>query len=322
MTHAKDKGADHDRPACSVVVPAYNAAATIGAAIQSALSQTLGDLEVIVVDDGSADATAAVAERIDDLRVKVISQSNRGLPAARNAGIRASRGSYVAFLDSDDLWLPRYLELTTRALHADRDAGFAYTDAYAFDPVTGRVRRRTAMERMRPPIPPPRDMTAFLFELLKRNFVFVSTTVPRTVLDVVGGFDEKRTSVEDYELWLKIIIAGYRAAWVPGQHALYRVHPGQMSVNSARMYRNLADVFAAVGMHDMPTAAHRELLAARRLELAGSVEMVTGEAPLRSGLDWMRQVLGRIPKQLGIRDTWYSKPPPEVAAAFEDLSTV
>lgn len=303
-------------------MPAYNAAATVGAAVRSALSQTLAALEVIVVDDGSTDATAEVAGQTGDSRVRVLSQSNRGLPAARNAGIGIARGVYVAFLDSDDLWLPSYLELTTRALEADPGAGFAYTDAYAFDPASGKVRRRTAMERMRPPIPPPRDAATFLLELLKRNFIFVSTTVRRSVLASVGGFDETRTSVEDYELWLRIVLAGYRGAWVPGQHALYRTHPGQMSSDASRMYRNIADVYGGLQMEGMPTVAHRDLLATRRHEAEINVAMVTGDARGRALLDRGRHAVGRVRKRLGLSDTWYPVAPPPVADAFPDLTSV
>ena len=115
------------------------------------------DLEVIVVDDGSSDETGGVAAAIPDPRVRVVSQSNRGLPAARNAGIAASRGQYVAFLDSDDLLLPRYLELSRDALQRTVNPGFAYTDAYVFDVVSGKLRERSAMARSNPPTPPPDD---------------------------------------------------------------------------------------------------------------------------------------------------------------------
>src|SRR5450755_2097977 len=94
-------------PEFSVVVPADNAAGTISSAVRSVLAQTQPDLEVIVVDDGSTDATAEIVAGIEDSRVRVISQDNRGLPAARNAGVAAARGTYIALLDSDDLYLPR-----------------------------------------------------------------------------------------------------------------------------------------------------------------------------------------------------------------------
>jgi glycosyltransferase involved in cell wall biosynthesis len=317
-----DSESSAEPPVCSVVIPAYNAAATVDAAIRSALSQTRSDLEVIVIDDGSTDTTAEVAEQIGDPRVRVLSQPNRGLPAARNAGIRAARGTYVAFLDSDDLWLPSYLDLATRALAAINNPGFAYTDAYTFEPVTGKVYRHPTMHRMHPPVPPPADAAGFLLELLKRNFVYVSTVVPRSVLDEVGGFDESRTSVEDYELWLRILVAGHPAAWVPGQHALYRMHGGQMSSRLTTMYQNVADVYASLRLEDMPTVAHRELLESRRQWAQRELAALEGKSSLHGLRRRVSHTLGRIRLRSGLGGSWYEAAPPEVAAAFPDLTAV
>ena len=105
----------------SVVIAAYEAASTVGGAIQSVLAQTRQDFEVIVVDDGSRDDTAAVAAAIaaKDQRVSVRSQPNGGPSAARNSGIAAGKAELVSMLDSDDLWLPEYLEKMGAALEAD-----------------------------------------------------------------------------------------------------------------------------------------------------------------------------------------------------------
>lgn len=106
----------------SVVIPAYNREGTIREAVESVLAQTWTDLEVIVVDDGSTDATADVVEAIPDGRVRCIRRENGGACRARNAGIDAARGEYVAFQDSDDLWLPEKLEKQMQALE---DSGAA-----------------------------------------------------------------------------------------------------------------------------------------------------------------------------------------------------
>src|ERR1700739_2112141 len=148
-------------PKFTVIVPAYNAARTIEATISSVLAQTCQDLELIVVDDGSVDETASLAEAVEDRRVTGISQPNRGLPAARNSGIARARAERLSFLDSDDLWLPDFLQSAGTTLDAHPGAGFAYADAYAFDSLSGRVRRRTAMGCQRPPVPPPTDSGAF-----------------------------------------------------------------------------------------------------------------------------------------------------------------
>jgi glycosyltransferase involved in cell wall biosynthesis len=307
--------AKYEGPRFSVIVPAFNAAATVRSAVESALSQTERDLEVIVVNDGSTDSTAEVVEQITDPRVKLVTRPNGGLPAARNTGIAQARGLYLGFLDSDDLWLPGYLELAAAALEATVDAGFAYTDAYAFDSVSGKVRRRTAMGRMRPPIPPPADRDAFLLELLERNFVYVSTIVPRSVLEVTGSYDESKRAAEDYELSLRILMHGYRAAWIPGQNALYRLHSGQMSRDPARMHQALLEVYRGLDMEQMPTPAHRDLLARRRRESERNVR-----TPMVMAGSFVPQRVIRSLKRAGIGESWYDPAPADVAAAFPDLA--
>src|SRR5262249_55319060 len=99
-----------EAPLISVVIPAYNAARTILATLDSVLRQTISDLEVIVVDDGSTDATGQTAQSVGDRRVRVLRQKNAGHAAARNTAIADARGRYVAVVDADDLWLPRKLE--------------------------------------------------------------------------------------------------------------------------------------------------------------------------------------------------------------------
>jgi glycosyltransferase involved in cell wall biosynthesis len=299
----------------SVVVPAYNAAATVAASVRSALGQTVGSLEVIVVDDGSTDDTAAVVTELarGEARVRLVSQANAGLPAARNAGIRAARGRFVAFLDSDDLLLPRYLSLAAEALDADPGAALAYTDALVFDPVSGRVRERTAMARSRPPVPAPADRDGFLYELLQRNFVFVATVVRRTVLEQLGGFDASLRSAEDYDLWLRILLAGHRAVCVPGTLALYRKHPGQMSRNLALMSENVLAVYERLALDTLPSDAHRALvvMARRRLRRETRILRLAGRA-VPVGL------AARL-KRSGVGEAWYERAPLEVEAAFPDL---
>jgi glycosyltransferase involved in cell wall biosynthesis len=307
---------DAAAPAISVVIPAFNARATVTSAIRSALGQSIRDVEVVVVDDGSSDDTAEVVRALREPRVRLVQQHNRGLPAARNAGLESSRGAHIAFLDSDDLLLPRYVELALAALARTERPGFAYTDAYVFDPRSGQVRRRSAMARSRPPFPAPDDPGEFLARLLQANFVYVSTVVPRTVLRAVGGFDERRTSSEDYELWLRILLHGFRAAWVPGRHALYRQHPGQMSADARTMASNLAAVYEGIAAERLPSDAHRRLLARRRRAARLGVRLV---APIQA-----RAPLGAIRtlKRRGMTEEWYEPAPPEVAAAFPNLREV
>ena len=120
-------------PLVSIIVPAYNQSHYLEAAVQSALAQTYADVEVIVVDDGSTDDTRAVAQRLTDSRVRYVYQENRGLPAARNTGIRHARGSLLSFLDSDDLFLPDKVRLLLAAMEADPSLGLVAGQAVVID---------------------------------------------------------------------------------------------------------------------------------------------------------------------------------------------
>jgi len=115
-------------PIVSVMMPAYNASAFIGSAIESLLAQTLSDWELIIVDDGSTDATAETAQRYEDPRITLITQPNAGESAARNCALMAMSGRYVAFLDADDLYHPKHLERTVGYLEMSREADGVYTD--------------------------------------------------------------------------------------------------------------------------------------------------------------------------------------------------
>jgi glycosyltransferase involved in cell wall biosynthesis len=121
------------QPLVSVIVPTFNRSDCLAAAVRSALAQTHHDVEVLICDDGSTDATPALAEslRRDDRRVRYLAQSNRGVSAARNLGLRNARGDFIAFLDSDDTWMPWKLEAQLAGLAQFPDAGMIWSDMEA-----------------------------------------------------------------------------------------------------------------------------------------------------------------------------------------------
>ncbi len=186
-----------DRPLrVSVVIPAWNRAATIARAIGSALAQDPSPLEVIVVDDGSTDATPEVVAAIGDPRLSLITQANGGVAAARNLGIAEARGELVAFLDSDDEWLPGKLAAQLAAFRAGGPRlGLVYTgfESVAAD---GTATRHEARHR------------GWIYrDLLARNVVTgcgSTVMVSRAALDLVGGFDTALPANEDYDLVLRI----------------------------------------------------------------------------------------------------------------------
>lgn len=185
-------------PFISVVIPAYNAESFIGETLESVRVQTFSDYEVIVVDDGSTDRTAEIASGYDG--VTVIGQSNRGEAGARNTGIRAARGKYVAFLDADDIWLPSKLEKQASHLVAHPPTAWTYTDALVFDSATRRtICRIGARIRL--------HEGGILRPLLLRSFIPSATpVVMRSALIDAGFFDEarERRIGEDWSMWLRI----------------------------------------------------------------------------------------------------------------------
>ena len=179
---------DGARPLVSVVIPAYNDEGFLAATIESVLAQTYRPLEVVVVDDGSSDGTVALARSFGD-PVRVVEQENKGPAGARNTGFAAARGSIIALLDADDLWMPKRLEACVDLLQSDPTLGFVTTDAYIIDEDTPTEQRYYGAYQ-RYPFPPRGGQ---LDEIAKRNFVFVSAVIvlaaPSSAIVVPLTFD-------------------------------------------------------------------------------------------------------------------------------------
>lgn len=212
-------------PSVSVIVPAYNQSRYLAAAIRSALDQTYGDLEVLVVDDGSTDDTREVVASFTDPRVKYFYQQNRGLSAARNTGLTHATGEFVTFLDSDDEFLPEKLETLLGAFRREPELGFAAGQAVLID-----QDGRELGEVFDRPLP------ANTSELLLGNPLHVgSVLLRRSWQQRVGLFDETLRSYEDWDMWLRLARAGCRMVWVPRPVSRYRFHQEQMTRIGAQM---------------------------------------------------------------------------------------
>ena len=185
-------------PTVSVVIPAYNAERFIGEAINSVLEQTYRDFEVIVVDDGSADETAEVVKAYDEVRY--LYKENGGTASARNRGIEASCGRYVAFLDADNLWEPAKLEAQMALFERRPSLVWSYTDSLLVD-----ERKEQPVYRKSQLVGRPEGDV--LERLIHGNFMPPSTVVvAREVLEEMGGFDESHLHriSEGWELWTRI----------------------------------------------------------------------------------------------------------------------
>lgn len=303
-------------PRFSVIMAAYNANATIGPAIRSALLQTLPDLEVVVVDDGSKDGTSDVAlelARLDD-RVRVFRQANGGPSAARNRATTEARGEILAFLDADDYLVPEYLAQMARNLDSHPEAGLAYTDAWVLDDRTGRIRRTSAMANQHPPAVLPPDASSQLRLLLKRNFVFFPS-VRRQALDDAGPWHTGLTAAEDYELWLRVVACGYQVVPTAGRLAIHREMAGSNSDDLPRQLTSMREVYRLVAEEWAVDDETRVVAAQRLRELDGLVKRF--DPARRDPREIVMRPLRRVRAATLHRRLWLDDPPPAVAAVLE-----
>ncbi len=281
-------------PIVSIIVPAYGLAHLVGQTIESILAQTYPHWEAIIVDDGATDdVESAVQPYLSDTRFKLLRTDNAGLSTARNRAIAVASGSLIALLDGDDLYEPRYLELMTQAILADPGLGFVTCDATYFG--ASRVGQRFSAHV--PQIDP-----ISLERVLRRDFnVFITSLIRREALVEAGGFDPALRSAEDFDLWIKIIERGWRAAYVNAPLSRYRRRADSMSANAARLLGAVINVYANAEkrLTGRPEAAvAREMRASVERELAvieGEALVLGGEARaglkrLREGEPWRRSL--------------------------------
>ena len=200
-------------PRVSVVIPAYNAAPTILETIRSVRAQTYRDFELIVIDDGSTDATLDVLAAVGEPRLAVFSYDNGGLATARNRGTARATGELVSFVDADDLWTPDKLEAQVAALDARPEAGAAYSWTRFVDE-TGRHLRWQEPVRFEGDVYRP---------LLVQNFLCSGSNIllRRRAMDAAGLFDPSALQMEDWEYFVRVA-ARFPFALVPRYQILYR----------------------------------------------------------------------------------------------------
>lgn len=196
-----------ETPVVSVIMPAYNVAAYIGEALESVFAQTFKDYEVIVVNDGSPDTEEL--ERVlapYQNRILYFKQENRGVSAARNVGVRAARGTFIAHLDPDDLWEPDYLQAQLAEIERDPSIDVVYPDAFMFGdgPVAGRRYMDWCQSE---------GEVTIENVLRERCHIMGSLLARRAAVIKAGPFDEDLRSCEDFDMWLRILNSGGRIAY-------------------------------------------------------------------------------------------------------------
>jgi len=213
----------------SAIIPTYNDAGRLRCAIASVLAQTEPPVELIVVDDGSTDDTRAVAASFGD-RVRYVHQANQGPSAARNTGIRISTGDYIAFLDSDDSWLPEKLARQREAFTAAPESALCYTGVRWVNEQDGSHQDQEA-----------NDPAAIWPALRFHNCITGSASavcVKRDCLDSIGGFCEQLTAHEDWDVWFRIA-RRHPVTAVREPLTVINVRPESISVDVERMQRNM-----------------------------------------------------------------------------------
>ena len=184
-------------PVVSVIIPTYNRAEYIKAAIASVLAQDFDDFEIIIIDDGSTDDTRGIVAAIADERIRYLPQENKGRSFARNVALRHATGRYIAFLDSDDCYLPGKLSLQVRYMDANPETGMVYTSAHCIDGTGNRL---------------PAQYLATMSGRIYQAVAFfqpVTITLPtvmvrRALMAETGGFDEAMERFEDTDMWRRL----------------------------------------------------------------------------------------------------------------------
>jgi glycosyltransferase involved in cell wall biosynthesis len=249
-------------PSVSVIIASYNYRHYLPTALDSVLSQTITDWELIVIDDGSTDNSSEVIRPyLNDCRIRYHRTCNRGQPAAENMGIHLSTGKYIAFLDADDIWLPDKLELQLAIFDKDPDLGIVYSRRININP-QGTILSAPDHQLFRGMV---------LEQMFRQNFVcFSSSMIKKEVFNTVGDFNEEYRHGSDYDLWLRAAI-DYRFNYVDEPLVLYRKgHANLTSHSDIQLLSALKvmDSFLNLHPHMLPASLVRRSYAETYYHLA------------------------------------------------------
>jgi len=259
-------------PRVSVIVPAYNAAVYLPFAIDSVLAQAYSNWEIVIVDDGSTDNTRAAVDayrpKLHD-KLQYIHQPNRGLPAARNAGMRAARGEFIALLDADDVWLPDRLARGVAAMDSDPRTGLVHARVVRID-AQGTITGQLKVE--------PKYMSGRIAPYIytrRAHIVCPTVMFRKSCLQTAGWFDEAMQATEDRDLWFRIA-KHYKVVYIDDVLAYYRLSPSSMTSNLDRL---LKGQLYFVAKHYRSGAATR----LEQLQALGNIYRELGDSLFRGG---------------------------------------
>ncbi len=240
----------------TVVIPTYNRADFILESVNSVLSQSFQDFEILIVDDGSTDDTLQIIQGLNNPRIRVLPQVHQGVSAALERGWQEARGKYIGRVDSDDVWLPTLLETLVPIMERDANVGVAYARAQGMDE-TGRPLAQLVGA-------PERFPGETLKSLLYGDFVTpMAVVIRRTAIQQAGGYDESLIGNEDWDLWIRIARKD-SIAYVPEIRARYRFHTHNLTrTSSDRMTRLMQDRIRVLDKFFAEPSHSEDLLAIR-----------------------------------------------------------
>ena len=265
-------------PKITVIIPAYNTARLIGAALDSVLQQSFQDLEILVINDGSPD-TPELEQVLAPYLPKIvyIKQENKRAAGARNTAIRQAKGEFLAFLDSDDTWLPNHLSSQMQLFADDPTLGLVYSNCFAYsDP----ARTQTFMDRC-----PSQGRATFAALIVERCQIPISTVVVRkSALEKAGLFDEALARCDDYDMWIRTAFHGAKIGYSSQVQArLNEGRPGSLGASEARMAEAYWRILEKAKQTLSLTDADRKVVEARAAEIRACYLVAEGKLSLRAG---------------------------------------
>lgn len=252
-----------------MIIPTKNRAHFLDLAVRSVLNQTFEDFEILVVDAASLDSTREVMREFDDKRIRFIHEErDPGVSATRNIGISLSKGKFIAFLDDDDLWLPRKLERQLKPINGNPAVGGVYSGAWIIDE-NGKI--------MGPPWIPAEKLSDFP-DMLKRNYVgnCSGVLVRKECFERVGLFDETLPAAEDYDMWVRLV-RHYEFVCLDEPLFFYRVHKKRISTNPRAKLQAGKIIFKKISTDLQALDNHREIIGYWRYEF-GKLYCECGDA--------------------------------------------
>ena len=268
----------------SVIIPAYNCEKYIAEAVESVLAQDYPSVEIIVVNDGSTDGTMDVLRTFGD-KVRIVDQTNGGPPKARNAGLLAAKGDYIAFLDADDVWLPQKISAQVAHLEANPDVGTCYCSWHVWPAdKDGVFRKPTFYSQPFSDFSSISSKSGWIYDRLLFDCELLTTTVMirSSVARRVGEFDVNLWNGDDYDYWIRLSQAAKISCLAP-IGALYRVVEGSVSRRAKPINHELLVIKRAIGRFGLTDPAGTQIDADKISHRLDSLIFKFGYLHLRSG---------------------------------------